>query len=198
MSKQLVSQTKNAIDFIQKLYFEISYLIKEVEGLLGQEGEEFIIGRPSGYHVTSRTSSGLEPINVEFWFPKSLTVFFTPSQFTQTIKGQTITPFRDDLKLLLLDIQLASRKDVGPRIAAGCIFDLKNKREKSQSKFENLMWEFAYEREKIFSTLPEIHWEDSYLAFKGKFFVSPLFSINDGESVVEKIVNPMLEIYRGT
>ena len=45
---EIVQQTKLAFDFIQKLYFEVSYLIKEIEGLFAEEEEGFILCRPSG------------------------------------------------------------------------------------------------------------------------------------------------------
>jgi hypothetical protein len=196
MSEKLIAQTRNAMDFVQKLYHEVSYLIKEIEGLLSQEEEEFIIGRPSGYSVTSRTSSGLEPMNVDLWMPKAFTVFFCPKAFTETKKGQTITPFKDDLKLLLLDIDLGSKKNIPPRVAAGCLYDIKNKREKDQEKFEHLMWRFTYDREKVFARLPSLDWADSYVAFKGEFIIEPLFNINDSDTVVSKIIEPMLEKYR--
>ena len=41
----LPKQTKLAFDFIQKLYLEISYMIKEIEGLLYEQEEKFVIGR---------------------------------------------------------------------------------------------------------------------------------------------------------
>jgi len=41
---ELITQTQLAFDFIQKLYFEVSYLIKEVEGQLAQEEEGFMLG----------------------------------------------------------------------------------------------------------------------------------------------------------
>ena len=111
--RDLVQQTKNAFDFVQKLYFEISYLIKEVEGLLQQEEEEFLIARPSGYGVTAKSSTGLEPINVENWISKTLTVCFIPASSTETKGGQTITPIEESLRTLFLHIDLlvwAARK----------------------------------------------------------------------------------------
>ena len=78
MTSELAIQTRNAFDFVQKLYFEISYLIKEVEGLLQQQDDNFVILRSGGYSVTNRTSSGLEPMNVELWLSKTFTVFFCP------------------------------------------------------------------------------------------------------------------------
>ncbi len=197
MSTKLLTQTRSAVDFIQKLYHEISYLIKEIEGLLGQEEEGFVIGRPSGYGVTSRTSTGLEPMNVDSWLPKAFTVFFCPADSTELNKGQTSTAFKNNLKLLILDIDVASKKNVTPRIAAGCIYDIRNMRESKQEKFEKLMWRFTYDREKIFAGLPALDWRDSYIEFKGDFIVEPLFNINDSDSVVTKIVEPLLAKYRG-
>ena len=101
MTNDLIEQTTNAFDFVQKLYFEISYLIKEIEGQLQQEPEIFLIGRPTGYAVTTKTSTGLEPVNVEQWLSKSFTVFFCPDNLTKINRGYTITRFRDDLKLLI-------------------------------------------------------------------------------------------------
>ena len=40
---KLIKQTENAFEFVQKLYFECSYLIKELEGLLAEEKENFIM-----------------------------------------------------------------------------------------------------------------------------------------------------------
>lgn len=48
MDDNLIQQTKNAFDFIEKVYYEISYLIKEIEGILQQEDEEFTILKVSG------------------------------------------------------------------------------------------------------------------------------------------------------
>lgn len=132
-------QTKNALDFLQKLYFEISYLIKEIEGILQQEEEEFIIGRPSGYGITTRTSVGLEPINVELWLSKTFTVFFCPKEKIKTDGGQTKTLFRDDLKLLILDIELMGKNTEAPRILAGCLRNISCKRPTKIKKFEAIM-----------------------------------------------------------
>jgi hypothetical protein len=169
-------------------------LIKEVEGLLGQEDEDFVICRPSGYGVTSRTSTGLEPANVGLWMPKAFTVAYVPSAFTKVNKGQTVTEFSDDLKLLLLDIDVASEKGIEPRVAAGCLHDIKDMR--TYDKFERLMGSFSYNRKKIFAGLPTLDWADSYFSFKGDFSIEPLFGINDSDTVVEKLVAPMLGKYR--
>lgn len=189
-------QTRNALEFVQKLYFEISYLIKEVEGLLQREEEEFLIGRPSGYGVTCGKSTGLEPANVESWLSKTFSVFFAQKADIRQQSGQTITDFKDDLKLLFLDIELEGKKNKTPRVLAGVLYDIKPKKN-DHTKFEHLMFEFTYNREKLFATAPEIVYEDSYVSLKAKTFSLPLFSINSAEDVSQKIVERMVALFRG-
>jgi hypothetical protein len=74
--REIVEQTRLAFEFIEKLYLEASYLVKEIEGMLAEEEEKFIIGRPSGYGVTTRSSTGLEPNFVRLWLLKKFGVFF--------------------------------------------------------------------------------------------------------------------------
>lgn len=195
MSQSLEQQTRNALDFVQKLFLEISYLIKEVEGLLYREEERFVIGRASGYGVTSGKSTGLEPSNVEWWLPKAFTVIFVPEDRTSLHGGITNTPFDDQLRLLLLDVELEGKKNKIPRILAGTLFDIQVKR-KDHTKFEHLMFEFVNSREKLFAKVPDITYEDSYVSMKGDVFSLPLFSISSSEEVTQKIVEPMLAAYR--
>ncbi len=195
MSQSLEQQTRNALDFVQKLFLEISYLIKEVEGLLYREEERFVIGRPSGYGVTSGKSTGLEPTNVEWWLPKAFTVIFVPEEQTSIHGGITNTPFHDQLKVLLLDIELEGKKNKTPRILAGFVFDINVKR-KDHTKFEHLMFEFVNSRDKVFAQAPNIIYEDSYVSMKGEVFCLPLFSISSSDEVSKKVVEPMLAAYR--
>lgn len=195
MSQSLEQQTRNALDFVQKLFLEISYLIKEVEGLVYREEERFVIGRASGYGVTSGKSTGLEPANVEWWLPKAFTVIFVPEDRTSLHSGITNTPFDDQLRLLLLDVELEGKKNKIPRILAGTLFEIQVKR-KDHTKFEHLMFEFVNSREKLFAKVPDITYEDSYVSMKGDVFSLPLFSISSSEEVTQKIVEPMLATYR--
>jgi hypothetical protein len=195
MTQNLEMQTRNALSFVQKLYFEISYLIKEVEGLLHLEEEEFVIGRPSGYAVTSGKSTGLEPANVESWLSKAFTVFFVSDKETKLQSGMTITPFHNQLRLLLLDIELEGKKNKTPRIMAGVLYDIRSKRD-NYTKFEHMMSEFIYSRDRVFASVPELSYEDSYLSMKGNLFNLPLFSVQTSEDISQKIVEPMLAQYR--
>jgi len=194
MSQALEVQTRNALEFVQKLYIEISYLIKEVEGLLHREDEKFIIGRPNGYGVTSGKSTGLEPANVDFWLSKTFTVFFVPEDDTKP-GGTTNTGFKNNLKLLLLDIELEGKKSKSPRVIAGVLYDIRSKRA-DHTKFEHMMFEFVNSREKIFANTLEMNYEDSYLSMKGDIFSLRLFSLSSSEDVAKKIVDPMLDAYR--
>ena len=146
MKKELVEQATNVFDFMQKLYLEISYLIKELESILRQE--EFIMARPQGYAITTRTSTGLEPENVVQWFMRSCTVFFIPKEMTELRKGQTHTKFKEDLRVMFFHIKLLDREIKEPRVFIGCLTKIKSKRS-TFTKFENLTSEFSYNHEKI-------------------------------------------------
>lgn len=193
MDKDLVVQAKSAFDFIQKLYFEISYLIKEIEGILQEE--ELVIGRPSGYGVSTKTSTGLESNNVENWLPKSFTVFFCQKDLSKMNQGITITNIQNSLKVLLIHIELFDKGINNPKITYAIIADIVSKKSKWE-KFEYLLSRFAYNGKKIFSNGPNIEYEDGYCSFKGKFHTENLFSINSSEELKKKIVDPMLELYR--
>jgi hypothetical protein len=195
MTQNLEMQTRNALSFVHKLYFEISYLIKEVEGLLRLEEEKFVIGRPSGYAVTSGKSTGLEPANVESWLSKAFTVFYVSDKETKLQSGTTTTPFHNHLRVLLLDIELEGKNNKTPRIMAGVLYDIRSKRD-NYTKFEHMMSEFIYSRDKVFASAPELSYEDSYLSMKGNLFKLPLFSVQTSEDISRKIVEPMLAHYR--
>lgn len=194
MDHNLIEQTKNAFDFVEKLYYEISYLIKEIEGILKEENETFTIIRPSGYGVTVRSSTGLESSNVAQWLNKNFTVFFCSESFTNLNKGQTETNFSENLKLLVVHIDIVSRDIEQPRIIFGTIKDIKPK--KGQKKFENLVWEFASNDDKIFRSYTDNKYEDGYCSFQGDFNYDNLYSITDNSNIIEKIIKPMLKRYR--
>jgi len=196
MSDSIATQTQKALEFLQKLYFEISYLIKEVEGFLGQDEEVFLIGRPSGYSVTTKYSTGLDRVNVAQWIPKAFTVFWVAEKDTKSSKGTTVTRFSSGLRLLLAHIDLDPRDHEEPRLLAGVIHTIKNKKTSSTKKFEQLMWEFAYNSHKIFAQLPNVSYEDGYCSFKGRFVQHKLLSLNSSEDVKRKVVDRMLRLYR--
>ncbi len=196
MTDDVVTQTRAAYDFLEKLFLETSYLIKEVEGILYDEPEKFVIGRPNGYHVSVKTSSGLETNNVKSWLIKKFGVFFVPEEETKTIGGQTITKIRNDLKLIYLRIILNDQKDITPSIYSGVIYDIWKKESDKVHKFEYLMTPIQQKDEKIFINPENLNYEDPLLRLKGKFVKNNLFDMQDSNALVEKIVNPTLDLYR--
>lgn len=195
MVKDVIKQTKNAFDFVQKLFFEISYLIKEMEGMVREEEEKFIIVRPSGYHVSTRTSTGLEPIYVENWLPKVFAVSFVPEEMTKIQAGQSITKLEEDPKLLLIYIEVMGRELTQPKITFGTVYNIKSKR-KQYYKFEHFMTSFIYSGKKIFQNISNINYEDTYFSFKGKFKQINLFSIENSNDIRKKIVEPIIKLFR--
>ncbi|MFC1874290.1 hypothetical protein ACFLYX_03205 [Chloroflexota bacterium] len=192
----LIEQIDLAFDFIRKLYFEVSYLIKEIEVMLNEEEEKFVIGKPSGYGITVRRSAGLEANNVNLWLFTKLAVFFVPEDRTEVRGGQQITKIDDDLKVLYLRIVLQDENE--PSVYSGVLHSIKNKgTAKWINKFENLMGHFEYSDDRIFKNPAKIRYQDAYIELKGKLITNNLLEINNGEDIREKIINPSLELYRG-
>ncbi len=194
---EIIEQTNLAFDFIQKLYLEVSYLIKEMEGILHEEEEKFIIGRPSGYGVSARSSTQLESINVKLWLLRKFAVFFVPEDKTILKRGQTITMIDNDLKVLYLRIVLNDKEINEPVVYSGVLYNIeKMPQDKWIKKFENLMGHFEYNDDKIFRNVEEINHEDAYIKLQGEMIKNNLFEINDSEAILKKIIKPSLELYR--
>ncbi len=190
---ELVEQTYLAFDFIQKLYLETSYLIKEIEGILHEEEEKFIIGRPAGYGISSARSAGLESNNVMQWLMRKLSVFFVPEEKTKLERGQTITMIDENLKVIFLRIVFNDKNINKPEIYPGVLFNVEKKPQaKWIKKFENLMGHIEYHGDKIFKNIDEINFEDAYIKFQGKFENKSLYDINDRETIINKIIKPSI------
>lgn len=195
--KEIVEQTKLAYDFLQKLFFEVSYLIKEMEGLLGEEDPPFVICRPSGYNMITRSSNGLEAGNVYFWLLRKLSIAFIPKENETLVKGQTVTPLRPETKVIYVRIVLEDKKISEPMIYSGVIYDFHKKNDASEwpTKFEQLLTHFEYNESKVFSNPSDINFEDGRILLKGKLFETPLYDINSSEALNEKIIQPVLKLY---
>lgn len=194
---ELIEQTNLAFDFIQKLYLEVSYLIKEIEGILREEEEKFIIGKPGGYSVTARSSTGLESINVNLWLLRKFAVFFVPEDKADRKGGQAITKIDANLKVLYLRILLNNRSVNEPTLYSGVLYNIHNKLKANWIvKFENMMAHFEYNDEKIFKDVAKIDYEDAYIKIAGELIKNNLFEINDSETILMKIINPSLALYR--
>jgi len=194
--KEIVDQTKLAFDLLEKLFFESSYLIKEIEGILSQEEERFVISKPGGYGITTRGSNSLD--NVNFWLLKKFSVFFIPEEFTET-KEATSTKFNDKLKIIILRFVLDDKDITEPKVYIGVLFDIikKTPEGKWPEKVQKIFGHIEYNDMKIWNNLPDIDYEDNWVKFKGKIISNNLYDIKDSNDINEKLIKPILKIFRG-
>lgn len=194
----LIEQNKNAFDYIEKLYLESSYLIKEVAGILKDEEENFIIGKPTGFQISSTASSGLEPNNVKSWLLKKFSVFFVDNKKTDLRGGVTVTNISDDLKVLYLKIILHGKNIREPMIYSGVLYEINRENDSSEKykKFEQFMGYMESNDSKIFRDIKRIDYKDRNIKVKGELNQNKLFEIKDSDTVVDKIIKPALELYR--
>jgi len=191
---EIAKQIKNAFEFIQKLFNESSYLIKEIEGQLAESEYRFQILRTSGYAISSRSSNGLEPNNVNFWLLRKFSVAFVEETKTEINKGQNVTEINGDLKVIYIRIVLDDTNEPAPQI----IFGVFNEIEKFKSdikKFENLMGHFEYVDNKMFEKFPNVDYKNAYFKVKGKFKKVNLLDINSSDDLIKKVINPVVKIY---
>jgi len=194
---EIINQTRNAFDFIQKLYFETSYLIKEVEGIFAEEEEEFVIGKGGGYAITARSSNGLEANNVSLWPLRMFSVYFIPKQYTKIKGGVTVTVLSSDLRVIHLRVILDEKEILEPYITMSVLYDFAKLSERDYpSKLEQVNTIIEYNYSKVSKDTEVIDYADSYCSFKGKSFKVNLFDINSSEEIRKLITDPVLEIYR--
>lgn len=191
----IVTQTRNALNFIRKLHIEISYLIKEIEGLLLEEDERFLLLKPGGYQIIARTSNGLDSAGVDLWMPKDISVFFCPEGDIDSVKSTTITKPKDGLRIILFQVLLTDNEISEPKVIYSYFNDL-NIKKKEYTKIEQMLGEFTYSGSRIFSSPPLINFDNAYWSFKGKFKQRNLLSINSNKEVKSKLIEPALKIYR--
>lgn len=193
---ELVEQTKLAFEYLQKLYLETSYFIKEVEGLLGKEAEEFIIGRPAGYAIASNRSAGLESSSIDLWLLREMAVFFVPRSLTEEKGGQTITPIDNTMKVIYLRIVLDGKDIPAPMVYTGILNHFSTTGKKFPEKIEQLMSHIEYRDAQVFKNPLSIDYADGYVSFQGKLFKQNLFDLNSSEDVYNKIIAPAVKMFR--
>lgn len=194
---EIVEQSKLAFDFVEKLYLESSYLIKEIAGLLSEEEEKFVLGRPAGYGISSASSRGLEPNLVKLWLLKKFSVFFIPPEMTKYNRGVHTTKIDKKLKVLYLRIVLNDKTVKEPTVYSGVLYNIEKKTETPWiKKFEHIMTNLEYNENKVFTNIKKIDYENIYIKIKGKLIKNSLFEINDSDTIVKKIIKPSLELYR--
>ena len=193
----IIEQTNLAFDFIQKLHLEVSYLIKEVEAMLSEEEESFIIGKPSGYGISTRSSTGLETNNVSLWVMRRFAVCFIPEAQTKIAGGQSVTELHDELRILYLRFVLNGKNITEPAVYSGVLRDIKTgPRGQKFKKFENFMGHFEYVNDRLFENPEDINYEDGTLSIKGELAKVNLYDVNNSEAIRTKIIEPSLALYR--
>ncbi len=185
-----------AYEYLQKLYLETSYFIKEIEGLLGKEDEEFIIGRPCGYSITTNRSAGLESVNVESWLLRKMAVFFVPKGATVEKVGVTNTKIDDNSKVIYLRVILDAKGLSEPKIYAGILYNFKAKGKASMEKIEQMMSHIEYREPQVFKNPLSVDYTDGSLSFHGKLFEQNLFDLNSSEEIYKKVIAPALVLFR--
>lgn len=197
-----IRQTRIAFEFIQKLYLEVSYFIKEVEGLLKYETrdqEKFIIGRPSGYGILYNRSSGLEPNYVNLWLLKKFAVFFLPGKEGKDSQASTtVTRFDQDPKIIYLEIVLDDKDLAEPIIYFGVLEKFVRKDQKKE-KIEQIMADIEKNFYKIApssNAVEKIKYEDGNVKFSGCMTKMNLYDLNTSEDILEMVVKPALMMYR--
>ena len=194
---EIVEQSNLAFNFVEKLYLESSYLIKEIAGILNEEEEKFVIGKPSGYGISTTSSRGLEVSNVRLWLLKKFSVFFIPEEKTALRGGGTITKIDKDLKILYLRIVLNDKNIKEPAVYFGVLYNIQKKPEaKWITKFERVMGILEYNDYKVFKDVGKINYENIYIKVQGELIKNNLFDINDSNAIVEKIIKPSLKLFR--
>ncbi len=195
--KKIIEQTKLSFDLIQKLYHEVAFLVKEIEGQLAEADEKFVIGKPTGYQVTYISSTGLDQINVNKWLPRKMNIFFVPEEMTE-VGSTTNTKFTKETKVIFLRIILENDEIKEPVIYYGIVFGfgenvLSNKR---FMKVEQLPSHLEYRENTAFKDPSNIDYEDGYIKFQGKLKKQNLFDLTNPEDVHNLIVNPALKMFR--
>jgi len=195
---EIIEQSNLAFNFVEKLYLESSYLIKEIEGILNEEEEKFIIGKAGGYAVSALSSRGLEANYVKsWWLLKKFSVFFIPEEKTALKGGVTVTKIEKNLKVLYLRIVLYDKNIKEPAVYSGVLYNIEKKPEtKWITKFENVMVNLESNDYKVFQNIKKINYENAYLKIQGELIKNSLFEITDSETIVKKIIKPSLELYR--
>jgi hypothetical protein len=192
----LTAQANSVFDYMFKFYREISFLIKEIEGILAREPEHFQIGKPRGYQISAPISWGLE--TPEFWWFRKFAVFFAPEGRIHPLGGKTKTAFMPDLKILYLMFILAEKNLGSPKIGVGIQCELESKSTESYAKVEDTIanyleknWELALSS----GPLVEVAFEDKWFKFKSRYKTNNLLDINIPDDILE-FLNPILSEYR--
>ncbi len=203
MTNQLVEHTHIAFEYVERIYEEVATLVREVETLLAETPDRFVIGRPSGYGISTRGSTGIEPRNVTRWLMRQFAVCFIPEDRAKMDKGQTATKLTPELRVLYLRFILDGYDRClfdghplkEPTVLFGVLHDISSRKRK---KFENVMADLEYSESKLFKALPAVEMDEAYFKLRGHLQRLALFSLTDAAAVGRLLVEPLLAQYRKT
>ena len=203
MSGKLVEQTHIAFEFVQRLYDEVATLIREVEKLLAEPPNSFLIGRPSGYGISSRSSTGIDAQNVARWLSRQFSVFFAPEDRVEAQKGQTVTALVPELRVLYLRFLLDGYERylfdgqplTEPSALFGVLYDVSSPNGK-RKKFEYVIGDLEYAEAKLCRSLPVVDIDTAPFKLKGRLQHVALYSLTDATAVGKLLVEPLLAQYR--
>ena len=198
--EMLITQTSLAFNVLQRLYDECAMLVRELELLLHREAEQFVIGKPAGYGISARRSTGLDPMNVELWPLRKFAVFFAPEAAVAREGGQTRTNL--DIRILYLRFLLDDYASVTfggeslqqPTVIYGVIPGVVLKR--AFKKMEEILGHIEYYDTAVFAKLPDVEFEDTYVHIVGTFQKVGLFDLADAAVVAERLAKPAVALYR--
>ena len=198
----MIENVTNAFNFIQRLYDETATLVREIEKLLGTEPECYMIGRPSGYGISTRSSTGLEQQNVNRWLTRRFAVFFIPEDVYKLRQGQTVTtlPTTNVMYLrFLLDgyksFSFGGNPIDAPSLLFGVLHDASSPSGRKK-KFEHLMGDLEYLEAKLLRGLPEVGITEANAVVSGTLQIVPLFNLTNSEAVNDQVVQPLVEQWR--
>jgi hypothetical protein len=197
---RLITQAKTAFDLLQCLYGECAALVRELEFALHREEEQFVIGKPAGYGVSTRGSTGLNPMNVELWPMRKFAVFFAPEAVVTLQGGQTRTNL--DVRSLYLRFLLDDYDSMTfggdtlqePTVIYGVFTEVVPKGKKK--KLEEILGHIENRETSVFAKLPDVAFEDGYVRIVGTFQKVNLFDLADTASVSEHLAKPAVALYK--
>jgi len=201
------NQIKNAFEVIQQLYQESASLIRDIESQLNENEHKFQLFS-DGYCISSRTSIGLEPKEVNSWLCRKMAVAFVEESMvdlqkvdntlTENLKLRnglaSCTKINENSKILYFRFILDDINQSEPQLIFGILYDIQFYKDWVKKR-GNLLVAVEYEDDKLLAQFPDIDYENDTFKLKGKLKRVNLLDINSTEELIEKVVIPAIQLY---
>ena len=188
------NQIKNAFDFLEKLYQESAFLIREVESQLNEKRHKFQLFS-DGYCICSRTSIGLEAKEINSWLRKKFAVAFVEKSNADLQNEQVrCTETNENSKILYFRFILDDINQSEPQLIFGVFHDIRFYKDWVKKR-GNLLVAVEYADNKLLAKFPNIDYEDDTFKLKGKLKKVNLFDINSTKKLIEEVINPIIQLY---